>query len=87
MLNIPLEVTINENLSSQLCIGIVNQNTKQQCSRKGKKEFGNLCGLEKRWFLCVVLCPALSSSFVSFLRSITSSPITFLPSLSFLFLP
>lgn len=45
MLNIPLEVTINENLSSQLCIGIVNQNTKQQCSRKGKKEFGNLCGL------------------------------------------
>ena len=45
MPNIPLELNTNENFSSELCIGIVNQNTKRQCSRKGKKEFGNLCGL------------------------------------------
>ena len=45
MSNIPLEAIINETFSNQLCIGIVNQNTKRQCSRKGKKEFGNLCGL------------------------------------------
>ena len=45
MRNIPLEPNTNENFSRELCIGIVNQNTKQQCSRKGKKEFGNLCGL------------------------------------------
>ena len=45
MPNIPLELNTDENFSSELCIGIVNQNTKRQCSRKGKKEFGNLCGL------------------------------------------
>ena len=45
MLNTQLEVNTNQNCSSELCIGIVNQNTKRQCSRKGKKEFGNLCGL------------------------------------------
>ena len=32
--------------SNQLCIGIINQtNTKRQCSRNAKIEFGNLCGL------------------------------------------
>ena len=45
MPNIPLELNPNENSCSELCIGVVNQNTKRQCSRKGKKELGNLCGL------------------------------------------
>ena len=35
----------NEKFYSELCIGTINQNTKRQCSRKGKKEYGNLCGL------------------------------------------